>query len=62
MATTLLKVLFSKVSAHDGLCEDLTFRRGKEFQLSFHLLYEYDALATLRYFFLGSDPAEPRIY
>jgi len=62
MTTTLLKMLFSKASAHSGLCEDLMSRGGKEFQLSFHLLYECDALATLRYFFLGSDPAEPRIY
>jgi hypothetical protein len=42
MATTILKVLFSKASARVGLYEDLTSRRGKEFQLYFHLLYGCD--------------------
>lgn len=33
-----------------GFCEDVTCRTGKECELYFHVLYECDAVAMLRYF------------
>lgn len=38
-----------------GLCGDPTHRRDKESESSFHILYECDNFATLRYFFLGLE-------
>jgi hypothetical protein len=44
----------TKKSACDGVCDDFTCRSRKESDLSFHILYECDVLATLGYFFLCS--------
>ena len=50
-----------KASACDGLCDYVTCRSGKEFESSFHILYERDALATLGYFFVGSGKLDPEV-
>jgi hypothetical protein len=48
-----------KASEYDGLCDNLRCRIGKEFELSFHIFFEFDALATVSYFFLGSGKTDP---
>jgi hypothetical protein len=50
-----------KAFACDGLCDYLTCRSGKEFELSSHILYECDVLATLGYFSLGSGKLDPEV-
>jgi hypothetical protein len=42
------------VNGHNVLRKHLTCRSRKEFESSFHILHECDALTTLTYFFLGS--------
>jgi len=55
MATTL-----KKASECDLLCYDLICRSAKEFESHFHILYECDALAVHRYFFLGLGKLDPK--
>lgn len=50
-----------KTLASDGLCDYFTSSRGKESESSSHILYEFDALATLRYFSLGSVKLDPEV-
>jgi hypothetical protein len=45
----------------DAPRDDLTHRTGKESELSFHILHERDALATLRHFLPGSASRTQRI-
>ena len=39
----------------------ISHRSGKEFELSFHMLYDCDAAATFGYFFLGLSKLDPEI-